>query len=302
MRPEAGKSTELRVNTPFDGAGLFAFFAARSLPGVERMGAEQNSYERTFADAARGRAGIVRVALQRRGRSLFLSQEFPAWASAEDLSSRVSRLFDLSANPRAISRVLSRDPLLAPLVAHRPGLRVPGAWDPFEVAVRAVLGQQISVAGARTLAGRLVALCGRPLPRRLLRPGLTHVFPTPAAVAEADVARVGLPRARAAALKAFAGAVADGSFVLAAPRGLDDFEERLTALPGFGPWTAHVVALRAFGEGDAFPDGDLGLVKAMERAGIAKNKIAARAERWRPYRAYATLHLWASLADGKGGA
>jgi 3-methyladenine DNA glycosylase/8-oxoguanine DNA glycosylase len=228
--------------------------------------------------------------------------ECPSWANPADLTARVSRLFDLSANPRAIGRVLSKDPLLAPLVSRRPGLRVPGAWDPFEVAVRAVLGQQISVAGARTLAGRLVELCGRPLPARLARPGLTHVFPSPAAVAEADVARVGLPRSRAAALKAFARAVADGSFVLAAPKGLDEFEERLTALPGFGPWTAHVVALRALGEGDAFPDGDLGLVKAMGRAGVAKSRIAARAERWRPYRAYATLHLWASLADGKGGA
>ncbi|HQQ77778.1 MAG TPA: 3-methyladenine DNA glycosylase 2, partial [Thermoanaerobaculia bacterium] len=136
----------------------------------------------------------------------------------------------------------------------------------------------------------------------LARPGLTHVFPSPAAVADADVARVGLPRARAAALRAFARAVADGSFVLGAPKGLQDFEERLTALPGFGPWTAHVVALRALGEGDAFPDGDLGLVRAMERAGVKRGRIAARAERWRPYRAYATLHLWASLADGKGGA
>jgi len=286
------------VRTPFDGAGLFGFFAARSLAGVERV--EENSYERAFTQA--GRAGTLRVALRRRGRSHSLSLEFPLWAKPEELKSRVSRLFDLSANPRAIARVLSRDPLLAPLVARRPGLRVPGAWDPFEVAVRAVLGQQISVAGARTLAGRLVALCGRPLPKRLARHGLTHVFPSPAAVAEADVTSVGLPRARAAALKAFARAVADGSFVLAAPKGLEDFEERLTALPGFGPWTAHVVALRALGEGDAFPDGDLGLVKAMERAGVKKSRIAARAERWRPYRAYATLHLWASLADGKGGA
>jgi 3-methyladenine DNA glycosylase/8-oxoguanine DNA glycosylase len=288
---------EFHAKAPFDGAGLFAFFGARALPGVER--AEGNLYERTFSEG--GRAGSIRVALGR-GRSRLLSMEIPAWSRTDNLSSRVSRIFDLSANPRAIARVLSRDPLLAPLVARRPGLRVPGTWDPFELAVRAVLGQQISVAGARTLAGRLVALCGRPLPKKLARPGLTHVFPSPAAVAEADVARVGLPRTRAAALRRFARAVADGSFVLAAPFGLDDFEERLTALPGFGPWTAHVVALRAFGESDAFPAGDLGLVKALERAGVTKSRIAARAERGRPYRAYATLHLWASLADGKGGA
>ena len=291
-------AADLRVKPPFDAAGLFAFFAARALPGVERV--EESSYERGFAE--RGRTGTVRIELRRRGRSLFLSQEYPDWASAEALSTRTSRLFDLSADARAIARVLSADPLLAPLVARRPGLRVPGAWDPFEIAVRAVLGQQISVAGARTIAGRLVALCGRPLPKRLARPGLTHVFPSPAAVAEADVARVGLPQARALSLRRFARAVADGTFELAAPRGLEDFEERLTALPGFGPWTAHVVALRAFGEGDAFPLGDLGLVKAMERAGVKKHAIAARGDRWRPYRAYATLHLWASLTDGRDGA
>lgn len=298
MGPEQTGPLELRVRAPFDGAGLMAFYATRALPGVEK--GEENSYERSFTQD--GRAGALRVSLRRRARAHSLSLEFPLWAKPDDLTARVARLFDLSASPRAIGRVLSKDPLLAPLVARRPGLRVPGAWDPFEVAVRAVLGQQISVAGARTLAGRLVALCGRPLPKRLARPGLTHVFPSPADVADADVARVGLPSARAAALKAFARAVADGSFVLAAPKGLADFEERLTALPGFGPWTAHVVALRALGEGDAFPDGDLGLVKAMERAGVAKGRIAARAERWRPYRAYATLHLWASLADNKGGA
>lgn len=300
MGPEQFARQELRVRAPYDGAGLLGFFAARALPGVERVDERENSYERGFTQA--GRAGTLRVTLERNGRSLFLSQRIPLWAKPDELTAHVSRLFDLSANPRAIARVLSRDPLLAPLVARRPGLRVPGAWDPFEIAVRAVLGQQISVAGARTLAGRLVALCGRPLPKRLARPGLTHVFPTPEAVAETDVARVGLPRARAASLRAFARAVADGSFLLAAPRGLDDFEERLTALPGFGPWTAHVVALRAFGEGDAFPAGDLGVVRALERAGLARRNHTARAERWRPYRAYATLHLWASLADGKGGA
>ncbi len=300
MGPEQSRRSELRVRTPFDAEGLFSFFAARALPGVERISAEENSYERTFTQG--GRAGTMRITLRRRGRSLFLSQEIPPWASRDRLSARAGSLFDLSANPRSIGRVLSCDPLLAPLVARRPGLRVPGAWDPFEIAVRAVLGQQISVAGARTLAGRLVALAGRPLPARIARPGLTHVFPSPRAVAEADLSRVGLPRARAAALQAFARAVADGSFHLAAPLGLNDFEARLTELPGFGPWTAHVVALRAFGEGDAFPAGDLGLVKALARAGVKKERISARAERWRPYRAYATLHLWASLADGKGGA
>ncbi|MGA7991475.1 MAG: AlkA N-terminal domain-containing protein [Thermoanaerobaculia bacterium] len=218
MDPERTAGLELRVRAPFDGAGLFGFFAGRGIPGVEV--AWGDSYERVFEE--RGRAGTLRVELRRRGASHSLSMEIPSWASADGLSERAFRQFDLAANPRAIAKVL----------------------------------------GARTLAERLVALCGRPRPKRLARPGLTHVFPSPAAVADTDVASVGLPRARA----------------------------------------AHVVALRALGESDAFPDGDLGLVKAMERAGVKRSRIAARAERWRPYRAYATLHLWASLADGKGGA
>jgi 3-methyladenine DNA glycosylase/8-oxoguanine DNA glycosylase len=290
---------KLRLKQPFDAGALFDFFAARALPGVEIV--EGGCYRRTMSAGAR--SGIVSVEAAPSGKALILSLESLPPGALPAAAARARRLFDLDADPAAIAPVLAREPLLAPLVARRPGLRVPGAWDPFEVAVRAVLGQQISVAGARTIAGRLVALCGRRLPARRAAPGLTHLFPSARAVAAADLSRVGLPRARAAALRSFAGAVADGSFLLAAPRGLDDFEGRLTARPGFGPWTAHVVALRAFGERDAFPAGDLGLVRALERAGVSvkARDVAARAERWRPYRAYATLHLWASLADAKGG-
>ncbi|HMA29883.1 MAG TPA: AlkA N-terminal domain-containing protein, partial [Thermoanaerobaculia bacterium] len=209
---------------------------------------------------------------------------------------RAGRIFDVDADPLAIDAVLSRDPLLAPLVADRPGLRVPGAWDPFEIAVRAVLGQQVSVRGARTIAGRLVAAFGRLLPGGGAN-GLTHVFPSPAALAAADLSGIGVPGTRANAIRALARAVHTGKLELAAPRGLDDLVHRLCALPGIGPWTAQYVALRAFGEPDAFPAGDLGLRRALEAAGASAGEAAlrARAAAWSPFRAYATLHLWNSL-------
>jgi AraC family transcriptional regulator of adaptative response / DNA-3-methyladenine glycosylase II len=182
-------------------------------------------------------------------------------------------------------------------VRARPGLRVPGAWDPFELAVRAILGQQISVAGARTLAGRLAVACGRPLDGDG-KSIFARLFPTAAEVAACDVARlakVGLPRARAHAVHALACAVASGALDLRARRGLDDTVAALTRLPGVGEWTAQYIALRAFGEPDAFPSSDLGIRHALARAGLSNaSEIERRAERWRPWRAYAAMHLWMS--------
>ncbi|MGH7789571.1 MAG: DNA-3-methyladenine glycosylase family protein, partial [Candidatus Binatia bacterium] len=189
---------------------------------------------------------------------------------------------------------LRRSPALRPLVDAAPGLRVPGAWDPFELAVRAILGQQVTVKGATTLAGRLAAAFGRPVD---CGDGLTHVFPTAAVLAEADVAALGMPRARAETVRALARAVANGSLVLDAPLGLDDALTRLCAVPGIGPWTAQYVAMRAFGEPDAFPAGDLGLRSALGNGGgpLAEAAVVRAAEAWRPWRAYAALHLWSSL-------
>jgi AraC family transcriptional regulator of adaptative response / DNA-3-methyladenine glycosylase II len=176
---------------------------------------------------------------------------------------------------------------------------VPSAWDPFELGVRALLGQQVSVGAARTLAGRLVRLCGTPLPGGP-RGTLTHLFPAPAAVAGADLGRVGLTHARAAALRVFAAAVARGELDLTAAASLDEQVARLTALPGIGEWTAHYVAMRALGDPDAFPAGDLGLRRALARGGRlpTPREVAARAERWRPWRAYAVIALWTKDASG----
>jgi len=199
-------------------------------------------------------------------------------------------MFDCGADPTEIGAALSRDPMLKPLVKRRQGQRLPSAWDPFEMAVRAILGQQISVAGATTIAGRLVERCGTPLKKPA--GGLTHIFPDPGTLAAADLAAIGLTNKRVETVRGFAEAVATGALDLEAPRGVDDFVARFVALPGIGPWTAHYVAMRALGEPDAFPSSDLGLKHAS--GGV---DLDDRSERWRPWRSYAALHLWASLAD-----
>jgi AraC family transcriptional regulator of adaptative response / DNA-3-methyladenine glycosylase II len=291
--PERTLTLRLPVRAPFDATSLFSFLEERALPGVEAI--RGHVYSRTIESG--GRAGVMTVSYDVGQDFLQLSLNFSPGRDLLDLVRRAGRIFDVDADPLAIGAVLRRDPLLAPLVAARPGLRVPGAWDPFEIAVRAILGQQISVRGARTLAGRLVAAFGRPLPGAGAN-GLTHVFPSPAVLASAELSGIGVPGARANAIRTLALAVHTKKVELAAPRGLDDLEQRLCALRGIGPWTAQYVALRAFGEPDAFPAGDLGLRRALEAAGASADAQAlrTRAASWSPFRAYATLHLWNSLA------
>jgi AraC family transcriptional regulator of adaptative response / DNA-3-methyladenine glycosylase II len=288
----------LPLRPPFDATSLFSFLEERALPGVEAV--RGHAYSRTIE--SRGIPGVLTLSKDANENFLVLSLNLPPGSDLLDIVRRAGRLFDVDADPLAIAHVLGRDPLLAPLVAARPGLRVPGAWDPFELSVRAILGQQVSVRGARTLAGRLVAAFGRPLPGGGAD-GLTHVFPAPAALAAADVSGIGIPKARAAAIRTLAAAVSTGRIELSAARGLEDFETRLCVLPGIGSWTAQYVALRAFGEPDAFPAGDLGLRRALEAARVPAG-VAALRERamgWSPFRAYATLHLWSSLAADTGG-
>ncbi len=290
---ERALTLKLPVRAPFDATSLFSFLEARALPGVEAI--RGHAYSRTIESG--GRAGVLNVSHDAGQDFLQLSLNFAPGRDLLEIVRRAGRIFDVDADPLAIGGVLSRDPLLAPLVAARPGLRVPGAWDAFEIAVRAILGQQISVRGARTLAGRLVEAFGRPL-LGAGADGLTHVFPAPAVLASANLSRIGVPGARAKAICELARAVHTKELELAAPRGLEDFEQRLCALRGIGPWTAQYVALRAFGEPDAFPAGDLGLRRALEAAGASAKEAAfrARAASWSPFRAYATLHLWNSLA------
>jgi AraC family transcriptional regulator of adaptative response / DNA-3-methyladenine glycosylase II len=281
----------LPYRPPLEWTELLAFLARRATPGVEAVG--DGVYRRTIAlgDASgtievRAAAGqphlLMRVRLARPERLL-------------EVVGRARRLFDLDADPALIAEHLAASPVLAPLVARRPGLRVPGAWDAFELAVRAVLGQQVTVRGATTLAGRLARAFGTSVGQA--EEGLTHLFPGPEALAGADLASIGLPGARAATIRALAGAAARGALVLDAARGLEDAVARLRAIPGIGAWTAHYVALRALGEPDAFPAADLGLRRALGNGAgpLAPARVAELAEAWRPWRAYATLHLWSSL-------
>jgi AraC family transcriptional regulator of adaptative response / DNA-3-methyladenine glycosylase II len=285
--PAANGALALRLpaRLPFDAAPLLSFFGARAIPGVEEL--RDGSFRRTFA--LDGVPSVLEVRPLRDGIELRLPAH--AAAAVPRVLARVSRLFDLDADTPAIAAWLSRDARLARALRGRV-VRVPGAFDAFEAGVRALLGQQISVAAARTLAGRLVAACGTPLERP--DGSLTHVFPAPAAVASAKLEKLGLTRSRAAALRGFAAAVADGTLDLGTFRDLDDAVEKLTALPGIGDWTAQYLAMRALGEPDAFPAGDLGVRQALARAGRlpSERETRERAERWRPWRSYAVLALW----------
>jgi AraC family transcriptional regulator of adaptative response / DNA-3-methyladenine glycosylase II len=209
---------------------------------------------------------------------------------------RLRRWFDLDADVAAIAAHLADDALLAPLVAERPGLRVPGAWDPFELAIRAIVGQQISVAGARTIAGRIVERSGDPVASPV-GAGIVALFPTPAQLAEADLGAIGMPGARVRALQNLAAAVAADPALLDSTGDLGADVARLRALPGVGEWTAQYIALRGLKHPDAFPASDLGILRALAGPDGRRPTPAEaleRAERWRPYRAYAAQHLWSA--------
>lgn len=276
----------LAHTAPYQWPALLAFLGTRAIPGVEEVAGGE--YRR--AVAVDGALGSIAVRAAPGGGHLLATIRLSRMAQLPAAVGRLRRLLDLDADAPAIDAHLARDPLLAPLVAARPGLRVPGAWDPFELAVRAILGQQVSVAAARTLAGRIAAAHGERLP------GGGLVFPGPERLAGARLERVGLTRARAEAVKALARAAAGDPSLLEGRGDLDRAVARLGELPGIGPWTAQVVAMRALREPDAFPDPDLGLSRAAERRGLRASALSRRAEAWRPWRAYAAMHLWTADA------
>jgi AraC family transcriptional regulator of adaptative response / DNA-3-methyladenine glycosylase II len=204
------------------------------------------------------------------------------------------RLFDLDCDPAAVAEVLGADPLLRPALATTPGIRLPGAVDGLEAAVRTVLGQQVSVAGATTLAGRLVRACGEPLDEPV--GSLTHRFPSAEVLAATDLAGLGLTSGRVTSVRALAAAVADGRLDLSPAADRDATGALLLSLPGIGPWTAALVAGRALGDPDALPASDLALRRA---AGLDTRALLGRAEAWRPWRSYATFALWAAYVSKK---
>lgn len=282
---------QLRYRPPYDWPAMLTFLRDRTIPGVESI--DGDTYARTI-DLA-GAQGTVSVR-PGKGDALQATVRFPKLSALPAIIARLRRVFDLAADPPVIAAHLSEDAHLAPLVAARPGLRVPGAWDGFELAVRAILGQQITVQAAIVLAGKLTAAYGERLNEAMAIPSkLTHLFPRPERLAAAEI--TGMPGARARALTSLAAAVAADSKIFGARRGLDDAIAQLCKLPGIGEWTAQYIAMRELREPDAFPAADIGLMRAMAGADGARPtpaQLLKRAERWRPWRAYAAQHLWAS--------
>jgi AraC family transcriptional regulator, regulatory protein of adaptative response / DNA-3-methyladenine glycosylase II len=281
---------------PYDWAAMIGFLRARAIAGIETV--EAGCYRRSIA--LDGAAGSIAVAPAAVGQGLRVEIRFPHIPSLAQIVHRIRRIFDLSADPVAIGADLARDPLLAPLVALRPGLRVPGAWDGFETAIRAVLGQQITVGAAVKLAGKLVAAHGERLESDH-GAGLTHIFPTPARLADAEPQMLGMPSTRAATLNALAAAAAAEPALFGTSQTLDAALARLQALGGIGDWTAHYIAMRALREPDAFPASDIGLQRAVAVDGKRPSAatLLARAEAWRPWRAYAAQHLWTLDAEAR---
>jgi AraC family transcriptional regulator, regulatory protein of adaptative response / DNA-3-methyladenine glycosylase II len=294
--PHEEKSVVLRLRyrPPYDWDNILAFLRARAIPGVEVV--EPDRYLRTVEiDRAMGSIEVTHLPNRQ---SIAVSIRFPDVRLYPAIVARVRRLFDLGADIETIDEHLSSDPTLATLVARRPGLRAPGGWDGFELAIRAVLGQQISVVAARRLAGQLVAIHGRAVPKSfLMHPDLSRAFPTAKRLATAASIGLAMPAARLATLKAVAEAtVADPN--LFRPFGsIEDTVARLRTIRGIGEWTAQYIALRAIREPDAFPATDIGLLRGIASIDGEKSSSANllnRAESWRPWRAYAAQHLWAA--------
>jgi AraC family transcriptional regulator of adaptative response / DNA-3-methyladenine glycosylase II len=298
--PEPTSGT-VRIGLPrgFDFAWVLGFLAARTVPSLEAV--TDGEYRRSVRLDGKPVTLAMQVVAadpgERNGARTLIVTSQPRLGS-DALVSAVTRMLDLDADLARFRRIAGRDPILGAIVRRRRGIRLPQLLDPFEGLTRAVLGQQVSVAGASTMTDRLVRLFARPVPGA--RSAGFLAFPTPSDVADAGADRlstIGLTRARAATMAGAARRIADGALDLEALRHLpaDDAEAALQTLPGIGPWTASYVRMRALGDRDAFPAADLGVIKALEAAGVERRAIAAVAERWRPWRGYATLHLWASL-------
>ena len=299
-----GETIALRLGyrPPFDWERLLAYLSMRAIPGIEEI--VEGRYRRTFRVAEA--TGIVEAAAITGRNALEIRIRVQGHAARHTpiraIAARMRRLFDLDADPAAIIAAFTGDALLAPLIGRAAGIRVPGAFDGFELAVRAILGQQVSVKGATTLAGRLVRCCGEALAAP--EGSLTHVFPAPQTLRRTDLSGLGLTGARIATLKALAGTLDREELALEPGASLEGKIAELTALPGIGEWTAHYIALRALGEPDAFPSADLGLRKAAgDGTPISAQALKDMAEAWRPWRGYAALLLWTEPGEApEGGA
>jgi AraC family transcriptional regulator of adaptative response / DNA-3-methyladenine glycosylase II len=294
----ANDSLNLRLGyrPPYDYAAMLEFLGKRAIPGVERVSAD--GYERGFGDPDKA-PGWLRVTQSPNEDALKLEVRIAQTAELPALVTKIRRMFDLDADPNAIQAALSEHPVLRKAIRRHPGQRVPGGFDGFEIAVRAVLGQQVSVAAARTLAARIVQRFAPPSDGT---GALLARFPTPMQLAGAPLESLGITSARAACIRGIARAVLDGRVSFSPEQTLDGFVESWTRLDGIGDWTAQYIAMRALSHPDAFPAGDLILRRAAAPKGELLSATALRklAESWRPWRAYAVLHLWrSSVPDRK---
>jgi AraC family transcriptional regulator, regulatory protein of adaptative response / DNA-3-methyladenine glycosylase II len=282
-------TVRLPFRTPFTPDGVFGHLVATAVPGVEEW--RDGAYRRTL----RLPHGHGTVALTPAADHVTCRLRLGDLRDLTAAVGRCRRLLDLDADPIAVDDHLAADPVLAPLVAAAPGRRVPRTVDADELAVRTVLGQQVSTAAARTHAARLVADLGEPIEDP--EGGLTHLFPSAAAIADVDPASLALPRTRRAALRGLAAALADGTVVLGPGADREAARTHLLALPGIGPWTVEVVAMRGLGDPDAFLPTDLGVLAAADQLGlpVTAATLTRAADPWRPWRAYAVQHLWGAL-------
>lgn len=280
----------LGYRPPYDFDAMLGYLKGRAIPGVEVV--DDTSWRRAISlDGVRG---TVSISHDEKKHRLVADFHMTGPVVIVDGIARVKDLFDLDAAPAEIQGHLENDPALGKSIKARPGLRVPGAWDPFELVIRAIIGQQISVAGARTLLGRLAEAFGAPVE---LGGTLTHLFPEPEDLVNKDLQGIGLTKTRAATLAAVATAFARDKDYIHTSMEAHEASQRLLAIKGIGPWTAEYVILRALRNPDAFPASDLILMKS---AGAKKpGDLEAQAEAWRPWRGYAAQHLWASYSPEK---
>lgn len=289
--PTGRVNLRLAVRQPFHVDGLLEFLGGRTIAGVERIDG------RTYARVLRLPHGLGAVQLTLHDDHVACELELADLRDTAVAVQRCRRLLDLDADPLAIDEILSGDSLLAPLVAAAPGLRLPSQVDGFEVAVRAIVGQQVSVAGARTILGRFAQAYGTPVTFDLAAShGLTHAFATPEAMAEADDTALSMPRSRARALIGVAQAVADGKIELDPGADRESVRADLVALPGIGPWTADYISMRALAHPDVMLETDLIIRRMLERHGAGPD----RTERWKPWRSYAAMHLWRASVEVEG--
>jgi AraC family transcriptional regulator of adaptative response / DNA-3-methyladenine glycosylase II len=297
LRNRAGSSapgTEIKLllpyRPPYDWAAMLQFLRARAVVGLEIITDDAYSRVIELDDVA----GSITVAHAPEHCALRVVVRFSRLGSLPAIIARVRRMFDLSADPGSIVCALSADPVLSPIVSARPGLRLPGAWNGFEIAVRAVLGQQITLKAATGLAARVVSHLGTQVTDSAAVPGLTHAFPRPERFSAGALAGMGIPKARALAIAEMAAAARSDARLFDPCRDLAEAVARLRNFAGVGEWTAQYIAMRALGESDAFLTGDVALQRKFALYGprFSAAQLLAHAERWRPWRAYVVLHLW----------